>query len=399
MTKWLQQYIMLVLRIGKVIRERTGEILYDYYGDRQLEEQIEKEELLSGEVLLFEALALAEDLPGQGFEEHRRLYLDKQLTALEMVCRRLCGAKSTLKEEAGRYFGLEVEWIPEAIFAEALSIYDKALPGRGDIRKRLARHRKKYELSRGKASLLPELMQQAVKETRRRTGKLIGLPEEEQTEILPITDKPVKAMAQYMGNYKSAIMVNTGLPFYLPELLSVVSHEGYPGHIAEIVLKEEYLIKRKGYLEQQVGFLLTPPFVISEGIALLAMQSVFDRGEAELWMNSNIYTGFGLEADSSDLLAIQKATDLLRGAWCNAALLLDEGRTVSEAVRYITKNTLHTEEQAGYAVKSLQRPFCEAYIFTYYYGRKLLEPILSGPQKQEKLKGLLTEQTCISDLL
>ncbi|HYE83708.1 MAG TPA: hypothetical protein VEG39_16285 [Clostridia bacterium] len=31
MTKWLQQYILLVLRIGKAIRSKTQEVLYDFY--------------------------------------------------------------------------------------------------------------------------------------------------------------------------------------------------------------------------------------------------------------------------------------------------------------------------------------------------------------------------------
>jgi hypothetical protein len=181
-------------------------------------------------------------------------------------------------------------------------------------------------------------------------------------------------------------------------LLSVVTHEGYPGHLAEIGLKEEYLIRKKGYFEQQVGFLLTPPFVISEGIALLAMQSIFAPGAAEQWMSEQIYPVLGIDGDTTDLLSMQKATDLFRGVWCNAALLMDEGRPVSEAVNYIMRYTLCNEEQAHNAVKSLQRPYCEAYIFTYYYGRKLLEPSLFSPLKRDKLRQLLTEQITISDL-
>lgn len=398
MTEWLKRYIMLVLGIGKAVKDETEDILYDYYGEISMEEQVNREAALSGKELLNEAIELAEKLPDQGFDGNRTMFLDKQLTALETVCRRLSGERFSIREEAKQYFGLDISWVPESEFEAAVEIYNKVLPGSGSVRERLLQHRNKYELPQNKRHLLPEMLQLAVIETRERTDRIIKLPTGEKTDIVPITGKPVKAMAQYLGNYRSAIMVNTGIPFYMPELLSIVSHEGYPGHIAEIILKEEYLIKKKGCYEQQVGFLLTPPYVISEGIALLAMQSIFEPGEAECWMSENIYPKLGMEGDIEDLAAVQKATDLLRGAWCNAALMLDDGCAEHEAADYIMKHTLCNEQNAHHAVRSLKRPFCESYIFTYYYGRKLLEASLCGPDKKEKLRRLLTEQLTLDIL-
>lgn len=398
MTKWLRQYILLVLRIGKAVRSKTNDILYDFYGPHQLEEQVANEGVWSAEELRRQTSELIDGLPFQGFDLHRAAYLSKQLTALETICRRLEGEKLSLKEAALHYFGLDIQWISEAIFEEALTLYEKALPGKGSIQERLVHYRKHYEIPKEKSYLLPELMQRAVKETRKRTNNIIQLPNDDQVELCPINDKPVKAMAQYLGNHRSTIFVNTRIPFNISELLSIVSHEGYPGHIAEFVLKEEYLVKQKDYYEQQVGFLLTPPFVISEGIALLALESIFAPGEAEQWMAEHIYPELGIQADATDLLAMQRATDLLRGVWCNAAFLLDEGYPISEAVRYIMKYTLCDQEKAHYAVQSLQRPFCESYIFTYYYGRLLLESALHGPEKQKNLRRFLTEQRTLSDL-
>jgi hypothetical protein len=42
----------------------------------------------------------------------------------------------------------------------------------------------------------------------------------------------------YLGKYRSHIDVNTDLPTVLAYLLGLASHEGYPGHYEEAVLKE-----------------------------------------------------------------------------------------------------------------------------------------------------------------
>lgn len=61
---------------------------------------------------------------------------------------------------------MDVQWIPESIFEEALALYEKALPGKGSIPERLAYYHQHYRLPAEKARLLPELMQRAVWETR-----------------------------------------------------------------------------------------------------------------------------------------------------------------------------------------------------------------------------------------
>lgn len=398
MIRWVKQYILLVLRIGKAIQSQTQDVLYDLYGQPQLEAQVANENVWSAEELMRETSSLMNSLPIQGFDTRREVYLSKILAALETTCRRLTGIKLSLREEALRYFDIDIEWIPESIFEEALTLYEKALPGKGSIRERLINYNNHYELMKDKAYLLPELIQYTVKETCKRTSYIMELPSGAKAKIQPITDKPVKAMAQYLGNYNSTIFINTSIPFNISELLSIVSHEGYPGHIAEFILKEEYLVKRKGYIEQQVGFLLTPPYVISEGIALMALKNTFAPGEAEQWMADHIYPKLGIEGDSTDLLTVQKAKDLLRGVLCNAAFLMEEGRPINEVINYVMKYTLCSEEQAYYSIKVLQRPFCESYIFTYYHGRILLESALYGPNSNINLKRLLTEQITISDL-
>jgi hypothetical protein len=205
-------------------------------------------------------------------------------------------------------------------------------------------------------------------------------------------------MAHYLGNHQSRILINPDIPFNLADLLYVVCHEAYPGHLAELILKEEHLIKRQGYHEQQVSFLLTPPFVISEGLALWAHELIFPEEEAAIWLAEQIYPAVGIISDGTQLSKVQQATDLLWGVQCNAALMLDDGHRVDDVIQYLIQYALLDKETAQRTLRGLQLPFCEAYIFTYYYGRQLLEPWLKGSQRDTIIKRLLTQQILPSDL-
>jgi hypothetical protein len=235
-------------------------------------------------------------------------------------------------------------------------------------------------------------------EAKRRTQALFPLPAQEHVEIQTITDQPVRAVASYLGNYRSLILLNPNVPFPLADLFYVLCHEGYPGHLAELVLKDEALIQQRGYLEERVNLLYTPRYVISEGLALLAHEMLFAPGEEEQWLAEQIYPEADMNPAHFDLRKIQHATDLLWGVWCNAAWLLSESHPDVEVKSYLMRYALMNEEAASRALASLHRPFHLTYAFTYFYGRKLLDPILRGLQRHERLHQLLTQQILPSDL-
>ena len=164
------------------------------------------------------------------------------------------------------------------------------------------------------------------------------------------------------------------------------------------MLKDELFIQQRGYLEERVLLPCSPRYVISEGLALLAHEMLFAPGEAEAWLAEHIYPKAGMRSDHSDLTKIHRAKDLLFGVSCNAAWLLGEGRPATEVLGYLMRYALLSEEAARRELASLQRPFYEANIFTYFHGRRLLEPLLQGPQRKARLHQLLTEQTAPSDL-
>jgi hypothetical protein len=395
---WLRDFVLLTLRIGKAVEARTGDgWMLDYFGPPEWKALVDAEEPEPGGALLDATLAAEETLPRQGFGTHRTRYLAKHLRALSVASRRLSGERFSLREQAAGCFDLDVGWVAEERFEEAADILDRVLSGRGGVRGRLEAWRRRHELRPAKAHLLPALFERAILETRRRTDALFGLPEGEEVVFGVLGDEPFLALAEYQGGLRSRVLVNTRRPFNVADLLYVACHEGYPGHLAEIVLKEERLVTRKGYAEELVPFLPTPRFVVSEGLALWAREIAFPGNEQQSWLGENAFPQAGIEPDG-DPGAIQTARDLLWGARCNAAFMLDEGRPEEEAIRYLRRWALMDKAEARRSLQSLRRPFVEAYIFCYHRGRELLEPGIRGPGRDSFVRRLLTEQVCPSEL-
>jgi hypothetical protein len=324
--------------------------------------------------------------------------LTKQLRAIETVSRRLLGERFSLQEQARRCYDLDIDWLPESLFEQAHALYDEALPGRGSIASRLQHWQESLTLPPEKAHLLPSFVQRALTEALLRTQALLPLPADTHTEIQALVDRPARAMARYLGNHRSRVYLNPAVPFPLTDLFYVLCHEGYPGHLAEFVLKDEALIRGRGYLEERVLLPCSPRYVISEGLALLAHEMIFAPGEAEVWLAKHIYPEAGIQPGHSDLTKIHCARDLLFGVSCNASWLVEEGRSEGEVLDYLMRYGLLGEEAARRELAGLQQPYYEANIFTYFCGRQLLEPLLQGPNRKAHLYQFLTEQTAPSDL-
>jgi len=115
-----------------------------------------------------------------------------------------------------------------------------------------------------RSHLLLPLLQRALAHARSATDAILPLSAGEQADV-ELVDLQVRAVAAYNGGRRSRILINPAVAFPLTDLLYVICHEAYPGHITEVVLKEAALVEQRGCLEQQARFLLTPAYVVSEG--------------------------------------------------------------------------------------------------------------------------------------
>ncbi|HEY1390127.1 MAG TPA: hypothetical protein VGF38_16440 [Ktedonobacterales bacterium] len=398
--QWFRDYILLAFRMEKAIRKFTDSRFVDYYyGPPEWKAEAEAETEREPSALVRDAMALEDTLAEQGFEAHRATYLEKQLIALETVCRKLHGETFTLEDEVRRCFDIHPERIPESQFEQGLAILDETLPGAGSLPDRLHAWRKRYQLAPEQSDVLLSLLQRAAAEARRRTQTIIDLPSDEGIEMRTVNDQVYIGDNQYLGNYHSRVDVNTDLPTDVSGLLIFVCHEGYPGHHTEFVMKEQRLYRERGYLEQAIFPIIGPQAVISEGIARSACEMIFTPDEADYWLAEHIYPEAGIEPDTIDIAQLHAAQELLDyPVMGNAAFLLHEGRSDDEVTRYLMKYMLETEEQARKFLDFLKVPFQEAYIFTYFYGSQLMKPWLEGSDRVSAFRRFLTEQVYPSEL-
>ncbi|HKF74879.1 MAG TPA: hypothetical protein VKF59_01950 [Candidatus Dormibacteraeota bacterium] len=394
--EWLRDYAQVALRLDRIVQAHRGSSLLDYLGPPEWRAEVESEPMWSWPRLRDAVAGLREGLAEQGFEPRRARFLSRHLDAFRTVARRLGGEPLSLEEEVLGCLDLRVGWLPETLFEAGHDLYDAGLPGVGRLAERLRRWRARTTLPPGRSHLLTALLQRALAHARQLTHAMLPLPADEDVDIAHV-DQPAWAVAAYEGSHRSRILVNPLVPFPLPDLFYVLCHEGYPGHLTEILLKEEALVDRRGCLEQQARFLLTPGFVVSEGLALLAHEMVFAPGEEERWLAEHVYPEAGMRPEG-DPRSIHLARDILRGASCNAAFLLREGRPAPEVVSYLVRHALVDEERAREELARLSRPLGEVHPFAYFHGRRLVEARLGGPGRLASLQWLMTTQVLPSEL-
>ena len=399
--QWFREYVLLAFRMDKAIQNFTESRFVDYYyGPPEWKAEAEEEAESSPSALVRDAIALEDALVEQGFEAHRATYLEKQVGALETVCRKLNGETFSLEEEVQRCFDIHPEWIHESQFEHGLAILDEVFPGDGSLPDRFQSWRKRCQLAQEKSGLLLPFMQRAAAEARHRTRAFVNLPADEGVEMQMVSDKVYMGENWYLGNYRSRVELNTDLPTDLNDLLDFMCHEGYPGHHTEFVLKEQRLFRERGYLEQAIFPIISPQSVISEGIATSACEMLFSSEEAEQWLAEHMYPEAGIEPDAIDIAKLRKALALLDyPVGGNAAFLLHEGRSDEEVMQYLIRYSLLPDEEALKYLEFLKVPFQQAYIFTYFYGRRLMKPWLQGPDRWNVFRRFLTEQVYPSELV
>lgn len=398
--QWFRDYVQLQFRIDKSIRKFTESRFVDYYyGPPEWKAAIEHEAETPAPDLVRAATALLDTLPEQDFKEHRALYLSKQVVALETVCRKLNGETFAFEDEVQRCFDIRPTWTPETLFEEAHALLDDALPGQESIFERLQALRSRYNLPREKAGLTLDFMRQAMNEARRRVLAFAILPQGEEIELAVVSDKVFGGENWYLGKYRSRVELNTDLPINLRGLMNLVCHEGYPGHHTEFALKERSLYRERGYMEQAISPIISPQSVISEGIATTAFDMVFTDVDSEQWAREHLYPAAGIEPVDIDTEKFRRANELMMGISGNARFMLSDGRPDEEVKQYLMRYGLMPKEYAQKNLEFLRDPFREGYIFTYFYGRRLMKPWLQGDDRLQVFTRFLTEQICPSDLV
>jgi hypothetical protein len=191
-------------------------------------------------------------------------------------------------------------------------------------------------------------------------------------------------------------VINVDLPVYAFFLPVLVAHETYPGHHTEHAWKETLLVDRQGYLEESIFLVGTPQALVSEGIAMLALDvALGDDADA---VAQRVLADVGVDYDTETARAVHEFRDTLGGLRVNAARKLHEdGWSRDRVVEYVGRWGLETNDRAAGFVDFLLHPTWRAYASCYASGHELCARFVAGDV--ERFRRLLTEQFTTGDLV
>jgi hypothetical protein len=373
-----ERYIELCLGLAR----HDEELVDYYYGPPELAERVARESR--------EPAELAENARGLS-EETNSAYLKAQLRGLEIVARKLAGEELSYADEVEGCYGVRPQLVPEERFEEAHRALDELLPQGGTLAERYQRWEDGDPVP---AEKLEAVLQAAGEVLREKTRAEFGLPEGETFDLELVSDKHWYAFNDYRGGLRSRVEINTDLPINAGSVVALMAHELYPGHHAERVSKEQLLYLDGGQLEESVLVYGTPQSVITEGIAVLAVDlAVYEHGA----LLHEVFAARGVTYDPVAHRRIRAVNLALEAAVANAAILLHvDGVSTDEATAYLERWELASEKRARQHVEFVMDRWGRAYIRTYVDGYELCKRWVAGDPA--RFKRLLTEQLTPADL-
>lgn len=348
-----------------------------------------------GKVPLPELAAEAQELAGSvasdaSLAQRRREWLQGEINAMRTTLSLLAGEALDILVEVRGLYGVTPAWVEEVTFEEAHRALEAVLPGSGPVSERALAFRQRLRVS---LERIRPAFDRLHDDLRRRTLAYFPLPHEETCDILCVRDKPWLAYNVYKGSGRSRIDFNLDWPMHLHQLPEILAHEAYPGHHTELAIKEEGLVQGEGWLEQSVVLSNSPACLVSEGMAMNALQVIAGPDEVTAYY-ADLLDAAGLPAQEA-----WRVADFVR-AWrplervSDNQILLLHGEKVSgdEVVAYGVRYALTPEDEQRKMLRFYQEPLSRSYGFNYTIGRDLVERYLAAaPDRKAAFAALLSE--------
>jgi hypothetical protein len=357
---WGTAYVKLALRMEK----HFPGFVDAYCGPPSLKATIDKEEPSPLESLFEDALFLEDTIPDT--TKAREIYLEKQVTGMKTTIRILEGEEISYADQVSLCFDVVPERLPNSRFEKQREVLHDVWKGK-DLHEAADAWGKSKEIP---DPILTEAVTLLQKECQRRTSLKMSLPPHEHIDFVLVKDKPWSGYNWYLGDFNSRVEINTDVPIRITALPSLVSHEAYPGHHTEHLMKENILYQEKGFMESCIFVYNTPECIISEGIANAGFNLIFhSRKEVYSLLNKHLHASINVENDT----LIAEALSILGTCNQNAALMIHEDNCeVSEAVEYLMEVGLTTRERAEKQIQFITHPLFSPYIFNYQQGKEIV---------------------------
>jgi hypothetical protein len=384
----VERYLRLGLRLGRHV---DGLVDFAYGPSAPLRAEVDAEPPVEPAALAEEADRL---LAADGWPAGvRGEWLRSLVHGLRVYAGVLAGEPISYFDEVEGCYGVRPTRVPEHVFAGAHEQLERLLPGPGSLAGRYEAWRAAQHVPTDR---LVEVCERLFDVARERTREVVGLPEGERIEVELVSGEPWGAFNYYLGDLRSRIAVSADLPIAAADLLTLVAHEGYPGHHTEHSWKEQRLVGELGCAEESVAFVPTPSALLSEGIAEVGPEVVLDRGaraECAAILRAVVPA---FDAERAD--AVRGAREVLSDGPVNVALLIHEdGLSRSDSVEYVMRWLLFTRERAERSVAFFTDPTWRAYATTYTDGLRLCRGFVGGDAG--RFARLLTGQVTVGQLL
>jgi hypothetical protein len=374
-----ERYLLLGLRLGR----HVDGLVDAYYGPPELKEQADAEPVVDAATLAADGESLLADV-GDG-------WLGDQVLGLRTYAGVLAGETISYSDEVERCYGVRPTPPTPDAYAEAHERLDALLPGEGSLAERREAFRQSQLVPADR--MLPALGD-VVAELRSRTEAIVSLPDGEALELEQVSDEPWWAFNYYLGDLRSRVVVNTDVPTTAADLIELAAHEVYPGHHTEHALKEQLLLRDRGFVEEGIQLVPTPQAVLSEGIAETARE-LSQSADAEALLA--ILRRHGLHVDERAAAVREAARPLGRIGVDLGLMIHEEGASLEQAEAYAQRWSLSTPKQAKQNVRFVTDPTWRAYVITYTAGEELVREYVDGDPG--RFARLLTEHVRIRDLV
>lgn len=384
-----ERYVFLCLRVDRHIEGFVDAFI----GPPEWQELVRGEDPSDPQGLREEALALSEALRAEGLEPQRERWLGGQLRALECVTASLAGEDIAWADEVERHLGVRPTRTDTTFFEDVHRRLGEALADNGSLRERYNAWDERNAIPLDKVVPALAKLRDVLGP---RAHALAPMPAGESVTYETVTDKPWVAYNWYQGRYQSRVDVNADLPISVALLTDLAAHEAYPGHHTERAAKEAHLLHDLGRTETSVAIIYGPEALVSEGIAMNALEQAL--GSTPYEAVADALGGLDMDFDPIEVHAVHSAELDLFAAGVNAAFLLHEdGASTDEAEAYMRKWGLESDARAARTVAFLMAPTSRAYISAYTDGRRLCRAFAA--RAPENFTRLLTEQLTTADLL
>ncbi len=393
------EFLLLPLRIDK---HNSGYVDF-YFGPKKLRKIVDNEAITSPSKLLTDCKALQKNLFKQGYDKKRERYLEKMLTAMRTSIEILNGVEIPFKEQFLRLYDVALQPVNESELDNLKEEFNIAYGGLGSLEKRMSDLRVRRTVPEGKVF---ELFKKTLDITRERTKELFVdlLPENEYINLELVKNKNNNKIKWtyynwYLGNFRSRIEVNPNYNIYWTSFLSATTHEGYPGHHTEFVVKEQKLYRELNQFEHSILLLNSPKLIISEGIANTAMNVLFNyREQAEISLRE-ICQDLSKESSIEVLMAQSKVKEKLSLFGYNFAYhALIDGWSKEKLIRYATSFEIFSQENIKNRINFSFNPVHSTTAFSYYIGSKLIINKYGGFPSVKDFREMLINPILPSDL-